>query len=973
MISSNIRQGDTYSNADFDDDPNLDNDLNNDDDENDDENDEDDENEEGDNDARRHMLIGSDDEGDYDDEHDDEHDNDDDEHDNDDDEHEEEDDYGDGRLYELCVVASESERGEDEIWDEIREWFRNTSEEDRAIAIAQREQHSQKTPLHEACNHPDPPPDVIASLLACSPNASVARVVDQSSWIPLHIACNNKVSVEVIRLLVEAFPEGKTCQDQKGRTPLHFLMSVDINNVKAFQDKFFTSFLKKNESPASKNMVKIAKILTDETNSYISMSCAQSLSTNQSSSNHYNTNNKSTSGAANIPDFITLMLPIHYACAYGIPCSVIKVLVEAFPESIVAKDKYGRTPLHCCMRNVDAPESPERIKLLVERDPHTYTHTHTHTHTAKVWHARRNLPRLINMQDNDGNLPLQHLLQHLTAKDKTIAAAKAKAIKTIRLEDQESMDRESVTKCLNIYLDTKPQAIAKFLTGLQHLPKWLKDKAVVNPNVKTILNEKIAKRFPTMILMMDFYFLGAIIILFSITARDFIENYDESAHEDPTLCNTMNGRGQREGYISFLMIGASYFLGRELLQMLSLYSLGTFKSWITDLSNWGDVLLISLVFFFTTAMKKCLLTKDGFRCGTVITIMILSIKIISLLKSTFEEFAVFVNGVLYVVKRLVVFLVALFVILMAFSQIFFFIFHLTDECDPSKNEFPYFAHCTLHRSFLRVCASLMGEVDPSEYTSKTEAKIFFFLYVFIVIILLSNVLIAVVTDSYGVIKNERAAMVFWSNRLDFVAEMDAISRVNALFSKSNTESLDNHNHNHNHAPGASSNRNLRSPAEEERLDLDYRIWSNCMDLFFEKHEMSVLSFEYWLIAFYRIMAFFFIVPLWILLGFLSAGWLWPPQVRRKMLVQRVLNTRADVSNVISLQISELRKEVYKLRVEVKAEMKSDRQEIIEMKAEAEAVQSDVLADMMQIKEIMSTLLELRREEIVNISQMFSRR
>ena len=38
-------------------------------------------------------------------------------------------------------------------------------------------------------------------------------------------------------------------------------------------------------------------------------------------------------------------------------------------------------------------------------------------------------------------------------------------------------------------------------------------------------------------------------------------------------------------------------------------------------------------------------------------------------------------------------------------------------------------------------------------------------FVFLVVILLSNVLIAIVTDSHSIVKNERAVMVFWSNRL----------------------------------------------------------------------------------------------------------------------------------------------------------------------------------------------------------------
>ena len=868
----------------------------------------------------------------------------------------------DESLYELCVIASESESGEDSIWDDIREWCRNTSPEDRAVAIAEREKNSKRTPLHEACNHSDPPLDIIQSLLsfanpqnqmrnnANQPSyVSPAQYVDKDYWTPLHIACSSGVPAPVVQLLVDAYPEAITKQDERGRTPLHFLVSKQSPSNEDSRQRYFSSFLKRNESPAILNMIKVAQILTSTTPSHNNAS----LHTGDNNANGFiNNNNTATSdtrsqgpsfNASNVEDSIHKMLPLHYACVYGIPAPVVKVLVEAFPESIIAQDNKGRTPVHYIMSNAAAFDSPQNMQLLLEREmPHNHNHHHHHSssNNNRYNQSKRNIARVVNIQDQDGSLPLQLLVNHASR------------------EENSDTRRENITKCLNIYLDAKPRATAKFLTGLQSLPDWLRDKAVVNANVKIILNEKIAKRFPTMILMLDGYFLIAIVILFAMTGHSFIQYYDEEKHmNDAHKCSRMIEASERDAFSYFLYTGAAYFSGRELLQMLSLYSLGTFKSWVTDVSNWTDVIVITLVYFFTFAMESCMLTKDGFRVGIVITIMILAIKIISFLKSTLVEFAVFVNGVLYVVRRLGAFLVALFVILIAFSQIFFFIFHLSERCneDIANDVFPVFAHCTQPRSLLRVCASLMGEVNPSDYTSKPEATLFFILYVFLVIILLSNVLIAVVTDNYGVIKNERAAMVFWSNRLDFVAEMDAISRVQFLFSclKPNSN------------PTSSDDYNAKEKSEEDYLD--FVIWQNFMSLFFEKHDMKIYTFEYWVIAFYRMLAFFVITPLWIALGFLSAGWLWPPQVRQKMLVQRVVsNTRADVSNVISMQISELRKEVYKLRVEVKAEMKSDRQEIIAMKAEAEAVQSDVLADMMQIKEIMSTLLELRRSEIANM-------
>jgi hypothetical protein len=71
---------------------------------------------------------------------------------------------------------------------------------------------------------------------------------------------------------------------------------------------------------------------------------------------------------------------------------------------------------------------------------------------------------------------------------------------------------------------------------------------------------------------------------------------------------------------------------------------------------------------------------------------------------------------------------------------------------------------------------MMGEIgDESRYETSLVAQILYVAYAFLVVILLSNVLIAIVTDSYEIIQNDRAAIVFWSNRLDFVAETDAVS------------------------------------------------------------------------------------------------------------------------------------------------------------------------------------------------------
>lgn len=771
-------------------------------------------------------------------------------------------------LYDLCFDASDIMNYDESKWDHIRRWMDSNDRGKIMDGIRYiNAEVNMTTALHAICEHNDPPIDIIRRMLDLYPLA--AQVVDTDQQIPLTYACRKRAPADVIQLLIDTYPAGKTHKDLKGHTPLHV----------------FLFKLNQERSVSIDNLVLIARILTRDVDYGFNRGNAAQEACHERG-----------------------MLPLHFACLFDAPAKVVQVLLEAYPGAVTDYDVRGYTPLHYSMTRSHVRGSPDRVKLLIGTD----------TNVA-------------NKTNSDGTLPLHSL--ELASRASNLGEG-----------------QENVIKCLKIYLDAKPRPNADFLTGLQKLPVWLKNKAVVNDYVKIMLNEKIAKRFPTMILILDGYFLIATMALFVIASESYLENFDE----DATKCEDLGDKETRDAMSIFLFFGSAYFLARELLQMLSLYSLGSFKSWLNDVTNWLDVVLIGLVFTFTSAMGNCMIDKNIFRMGTVLTILVITAKIISFLKSSLVEFAVFVNGVLYVVKRLGTFLVALFIVLMAFSQIFFFIYKLSDECA----EDPDFSHCTLDKSLLKVFASLMGEVDPTLYINKTEAICFFFFYVFLVIILLSNVLIAVVTDNYGIIKNERAAMVFWSNRLDYVAEMDAISsgpwkrRLRAILTFSDA---------------GSSSLNITEPKKEKPVDkqFDYVVWNNFVHPRSGIDEsMSLLNIEFWVLSIWKGFVFIVVIPMWVLLGIFSAGWLWPPQIREWMLVQPVSSskTRADLSNVVAKQIRDLREEVGKLRAEVEIEMKSDRKEIISMKAESGAVQETMLVEMMQIKEIMETLLVLRRNE-----------
>jgi len=213
----------------------------------------------------------------------------------------------------VLTVAEQQQKREmlEHVWDRVRLWLRRHSlAEERQAAACIRGQ-ADATPLHLMCKLHNPPEDVIQEIVESAPE--VVGWTDNHGWLPLHHACANGTSTEVLRLLTDAYPAGKVHQDKQNRTPLHFYATrnSDIPVV----------------------MTANAALLAD-------------------------------SGAAELSDHGG-MLPMHYACAYGTHPVVLQVLGTVFPGSLVAKENKGRTPMHLAMVNAHRDSSPGVISFLL--------------------------------------------------------------------------------------------------------------------------------------------------------------------------------------------------------------------------------------------------------------------------------------------------------------------------------------------------------------------------------------------------------------------------------------------------------------------------------------------------------------------------------------------------------------------------------------------------------------------------------
>jgi len=718
--------------------------------------------------------------------------------------------------------------------------------------------------------------------------------IDDHGWLPLHYACAQGACEEVLKVLIQNNPMAVSAKDNRLRTPLHFAF------FKSGSENIVTT------TSTEEEMIRHSKTVE------ILIAC--------------------DSAVAQIADEKG-RLPLHFAAAYGSSITALKGLIRAYPESVNRMEDMGRTPLHYVMANAHGMMSPATLQLLLEYSNKKNIHT----------------------ADFEGNLPF-HLLSERAAKYNAFDG---------------SPSRQNVEKCLNIFLNMKPPPapIPEFFTALQSLPQWLRDSVVTNAYVQDILHKNVSRRFPTLILLMDLYSYALIISCFSIAANEHIRLRSEDAELRP----------QNTGTIVACFIGSSYFLVREILDVISMISLGTFKSWFFDLTNWFDVLVIGLVYYYCGAMIRVEQdidvirtgdSEDDFRTGAIVTLLALWIAVINFMKTTSLDFAVFFETMKNVLSQLYTFLVALLVFLIFFAQMFHVVFRKETVCSEPCMKQSKFPHCDFQSSLMKVFTMMVGEIEDI-YQDKLVAQLLYFAFACLVVVLFSNILIAIVVESHSHIKNERAEILFWSNRLYFVSEMVAVASLGrslicqltclccCIQSNAYTESATHEDQ----APSNRSNHNNSHEQakyeEETGQGLFREVWHELM-LFVQEDSLEDLTLsEFLLSLFLRCLVCILLIPLWLLGGVISAGWLWPPQVREFLSAgSRLTSPSCSVPLVqMGSEIHRLTHDVIEMSSKMRLDIDRVRTDFEDINIDVEEYKKACTADITEIKEAMSILLE----------------
>ena len=133
-------------------------------------------------------------------------------------------------------------------------------------------------------------------------------------------------------------------------------------------------------------------------------------------------------------------------------------------------------------------------------------------------------------------------------------------------------------------------------------------------------------------------------------------------------------------------------------------------------------------------------------------------------------------------------------------------------------------------------------------------------------------------------------------------------------------------------------------------------WSNIMGLFDDHSYEEIDVLESCVYSIFRVFVVIFVIPMWVLMGVLTAGWLWPPQIRELLFVQKgVFKSRAAVELEKLGQLEKIQNEVNAIKKDMMHEIATDREDAARVKNEIEHIHAEFLADLQQVKELLASL------------------
>mmetsp|Transcript_14648 Transcript_14648/g.21646 ORF Transcript_14648/g.21646 Transcript_14648/m.21646 type:complete len:805 (-) Transcript_14648:120-2534(-) len=139
-----------------------------------------------------------------------------------------------GLFSSLSFQKVQTSKSTSDLWTAVRNDFAKLSEYNIIKEYFETEMGEfDGTFLHVVCMN-NPPEDVVSTIVNTSPQLTALK--NNLGMLPLHVAAGFRASVEVLRVLIAAYPNAIQSRDDLGRVPLHYSFSC-IRNMSSINSK----------------------------------------------------------------------------------------------------------------------------------------------------------------------------------------------------------------------------------------------------------------------------------------------------------------------------------------------------------------------------------------------------------------------------------------------------------------------------------------------------------------------------------------------------------------------------------------------------------------------------------------------------------------------------------------------------------------------------------------------------------------
>lgn len=503
---------------------------------------------------------------------------------------------------------------------------------------------------------------------------------------------------------------------------------------------------------------------------------------------------------------------------------VLAAIYEAYPGAVHVQDVRGRTPLHLALDNFQSLALDPKAFALLLTD------------------------RVAQTKDDEGMTPLDRFVEHL--------------------------DRLSPVKPESHTCDTSPEDVYKLffqesfvpnalfsgndsallLRRLRKFPRWLRRLALSSGFVQDKIHENTIQPPQVALILLHGAVLGAFLTLFRVQLDQF-----SRAHESLTYSAGIYS-------LAFLMF---------LYQLLYCCASGRVSPFIPEsllsLTFWIDVAGVSLAVAATIFMEINEFDVVS-TLGTVAT-GLLWMSVIGYIARWWYGMAIFVGGAARLGRMLLWPLIAGAILVVGFAQMLLTL-NLTNRVDDCESALGERALCNVHDAYMTVYLLLLGTPilftgdAGDDLTSGTFALIATFTVVLVLFVF--NLIIMMVQEASRKDWIEVAVADFWESKLIFLYLTTDIEA--SFFTCSSSTSL-------------YATRPCTLTCDKNMNDNLAWFWDVCIWSIFSEYSTrspgggSHVRLHSGPYQFFRRMAALALVPVWIVLGGITLGLLWPPQVR----------------------------------------------------------------------------------------------